>query len=104
MQEKEKTAAVPAETYELEVAGKSVELDLEQLKSAAVIGLVTCGMEGSQQREQGLEQTVAALEARLSALEKNGENRKKSTGGAKGFAADDEMAQLEAVYDAVFNR
>lgn len=102
MQEKEKTAAVPTEMYELEVAGKNVELDLEQLKSAAVIGLLTCGMERPQGQE--LEQTVAALEARLSALEKNDENRKKSTGGAKGFAADDEMAQLEAVYDAVFNR
>lgn len=102
MQNQEKTGAAPAEMFELEIADKKIELDLEQLKSAAVLGIIACGM--NRPEDDDGDDAIAALEERVSALEKNEENRKKSTGGARGHAADDEMAQLEAVYDAVFNR
>lgn len=92
------------ELYELDVAGKKVTLDLEKLKSAAVMGLITCGM---REKRQGKDEPdrVAALEQRVAALEQNLENKNKSMGSARGdAAADDEMAALEAAYDAVFSR
>lgn len=108
--EKNNVTGAPDKLYKLEIGGKTVELDMEQLLSAAKLGLMALAAEkGGQDADSAapndeLESRIAAIEQRLSAVEKNYSNREKSMGSARGNAADGELTELEAVYDAVFRR
>lgn len=95
---------MPAERFALEIGGKQLELTREQLLCAARLGLLAYQ---SEKESRGPEQSLARLtelEKRIDALETNYANRGSSMGSARTGAADSEMAELEAIYDAVFRR
>lgn len=50
------------------------------------------------------EYEIASLKARIAALEGNAENAVKSTGSARGDAADNELTELQSAFEAMFRR
>lgn len=47
---------------------------------------------------------IAQLRAKVAALEHNETTAKKAIGSAKGDASDDELREIEAIFDAIFRR